>query len=104
MLSKISAGSRLSMVAGYLYALSHGAKIIYETVDDFHSTDGLLGFKRFRLDGLVPNCGVRFFRPSLFYGQLGGASLNAQEKCDYSTFNQDKVSILCKRSIYRMIL
>ena len=81
------------MAAGYLYALSHGAEIIYETVDDFHSTDGLLGFKYFKFDGLVPNCDVKFFSPNLFYGQLEGASsMNSQEKCHYSTFNQDKVS------------
>ena len=38
---------------GYLYAIYHGAEVIYETEDYISHRDGLLGFKHIKLNGLI---------------------------------------------------
>ena len=41
---------------GYLYAISKGANVIYETKDNVYQIDGLLNFKHIKLNGLYQNC------------------------------------------------
>ena len=52
---------------GYLYALSHGAKIIYQTDDNISQLDGLLSFKNKKFNGLVPDCEEIFLNPHSYF-------------------------------------
>ncbi|CAH1782196.1 unnamed protein product [Owenia fusiformis] len=55
---------------GYLYAIQHGAKVIYETDDDNHPTDGLKGFiTTDKMFGVVPSTNTTLFNPYAYYGQ-----------------------------------
>ncbi|CAH1792030.1 unnamed protein product [Owenia fusiformis] len=55
---------------GYLYAIQHGAKVIYETDDDNHPTDGLKGFITTpKMYGVVPTTNATLLNPYAYYGQ-----------------------------------
>jgi hypothetical protein len=51
-ISLIPYNSYLRKMVGYLYAMEHGAKFIYETDDDNSPSDGLLGFRYRTFKGL----------------------------------------------------
>ncbi|CAH1774966.1 unnamed protein product [Owenia fusiformis] len=55
---------------GYLYAIQHGAKIIYETDDDNHPTDELKGFiTTDKMYGVVPSTNTTVLNAYAYYGQ-----------------------------------
>ncbi|CAH1781995.1 unnamed protein product [Owenia fusiformis] len=55
---------------GYLFAIQHGAKIIYETDDDNHPTNGLKSFVTTdKMYGVVPSTNTTLFNPYAYYGQ-----------------------------------
>ncbi|CAH1780485.1 unnamed protein product [Owenia fusiformis] len=55
---------------GYLYAIQHGAKLIYETDDDNHPTDSLKGFMTAEtMYGVVPSSATTVLNPYAYYGQ-----------------------------------
>lgn len=58
-------------IVGYLYAIDHGAKYIYETRDDLSPRDGLLGFKYDRWQGLVMSCQhlEMFLNPNVYFAE-----------------------------------
>ena len=58
-------------MVGYLYAIDHGAKYIYETDDDNSALDGLLGFRYEQFRGLEMNCEPKsmFVNPYAYFGQ-----------------------------------
>lgn len=62
----------LGKMVGYLYAIEHGAKYIYETDDDNFIFDGLLGLKYMQYRGLEMDCKVEdmFVNTYAYFGQL----------------------------------
>ncbi|CAH1773338.1 unnamed protein product [Owenia fusiformis] len=55
---------------GHLYAIQHGAKVIYETDDDNHPTDGLRGFiTTSKMYGVVPSTNTTVLNAYAYYGQ-----------------------------------
>ena len=71
--NKILPDSYLRKMVGYLYAIEHGAKYIYETDDDKSPLDGLLGFKYEQYRGLeIENKEegkIMFVNPYAYFGQ-----------------------------------
>lgn len=63
--------SYLRKIVGYLYAIEHGAKYIYETDDDNAALDGLLGFRYEHFHGLETDCDTQstFVNPYAYFGQ-----------------------------------
>lgn len=68
---EIPTKSYLRKMVGYLYAIDHGAKYIYETDDDNSALDGLLGFKYMQYRGLEMDCEAEsmFVNPYAYFGQ-----------------------------------
>ena len=68
---EIPTNSYLRKIVGYLYAIDHGAKYIYETEDNNSALDGLLGFKYMRYRGLEMDCQTEkmFVNPYAYFGQ-----------------------------------
>lgn len=68
---EIPTKSYLRKMVGYLYAIDHGAKYIYETDDDNSALDGLLGFKYVKYRGLEMDCEApsMFVNPYAYFGQ-----------------------------------
>ncbi|CAH1779113.1 unnamed protein product [Owenia fusiformis] len=55
---------------GYLYAVQHGAQLIYDTDDDNHPTDDLRGFIiTDMMYGVVPSSETTVLNPYAYYGQ-----------------------------------
>jgi len=87
---------------GYLFAMSHNAKIIYETDDDISPLDGLFSFRNTRLDGLVPDCNETFFNPYSYFGQPSvwprGYPLEtiseSKKYSTYSLFSSNRVPLI----------
>ncbi|XP_014664227.1 PREDICTED: uncharacterized protein LOC106806714 isoform X2 [Priapulus caudatus] len=86
---------------GYLYAIEHGAKYIFDTDDDNHPTDNLNSFVYGpTMTGLVTECGHRqkmrrFLNPYAHFGQptiwprgfpLGEIALNVGKKYAFCKF------------------
>lgn len=71
LVAQIPVKSYLRKVIGYLYAIDHGAKFIYETDDDNSALDGLLGFKYMQMRGVEMACEpiTRFINPYAYFGQ-----------------------------------
>lgn len=68
---EIPTKSYLRKMVGYLYAIEHGARFIYETDDDNSALDGLLGFRYEQFRGLEANCEPMstFINPYAYFGQ-----------------------------------
>lgn len=71
LVAQIPVKSYLRKVIGYLYAIDHGAKFIYETDDDNSALDGLLGFKYREMRGVEMACEpiTTFINPYAYFGQ-----------------------------------
>ena len=71
----IPLNSYLRKMIGYLFAISNGAKFIYETDDDNAPFDGLFGFRYETFKGLEANyeksddCETKFINPYSYFGQ-----------------------------------
>lgn len=75
----LPSGSYLRKLVGYLYAIEHGARYIYETDDDNAAVDGLLGFRyENNFNGLVAKkctndfnklSKMSFVNPYAYFGQ-----------------------------------
>jgi hypothetical protein len=68
---EIQTKSYLRKMVGYMYAIDHGAKYIYETDENNSALDGLLGFKYMQYRGLERDCpdGNIFVNPYVYFGQ-----------------------------------
>lgn len=72
LIDKIPQNSYLRKIVGYLYAMEHGARVIYETDDDNSARDALTGFKFDQFDGLERDCREEesiFINPYSYFGQ-----------------------------------